>query len=300
MVELPFVFLCLLILPYRHSRELAVVYNLAFTLIKRHIDHSHWRMMNSSHALFDRLLQTLPNGKILNIYIGLHWTAVLAKVDGETRCGLAATVGDEVHHFNTKPDISCAGKLNDLPVRTLANFVYSPSLPEVSLGLATVNALLPRLPHLWQNLHSKEVLARLGVGKTVVMVGHFPYASELRSRVGRLIVLEQNPQEDDLPASAAPEVIPQADVLAITAMTLLNCTFADLMTLRRPGIPTLIVGPTTPLSPVMFEMGATILSGAIVENPESVLRGLTQGANFHQLRPLGVRLVSMTSSPVPI
>jgi uncharacterized protein (DUF4213/DUF364 family) len=82
-------------------------------------------------------------------------------------------------------------------------------------------------------------------------------------------------------------------------MTLLNRTFDALMALRHPDTPTLIVGPTTPLSPVMFEMGATILSGAIVENPESVLRGLMQGANFHQLRQMGVRLVSMISSPIP-
>jgi uncharacterized protein (DUF4213/DUF364 family) len=255
--------------------------------------------MFTSQTLFDRLLPSLPEGEIISIHIGLHWTAVLAEVDGEIRCGLAATVGDEAHHFTTEPDISCAGKLTDLPIRTLANFVYSSSLPEVSIGLATVNALLPRLPHLWQDLHSKEVLARLGAGKTVVMVGHFPFVSELRQRVGKLIVLEKNPLEGDLPASAAPEIIPQADVLAITAMTLLNRTFADLMNLRRPDTPTLIVGPTTPLSPVMFEMGATILSGALVENPESVLRGVMQGANFHQLRPLGVRLVSMTLSPIP-
>jgi hypothetical protein len=162
--------------------------------------------------------------------------------------------------------------------------------------LATVNALLPRLRHLWIDLHSKEILARLGAEKTVVMIGHFPYVPELRSRVGKLLVLEQHPQDaDDLPAETASEVIPQADVLAITAMTLLNHTFDDLIALRRPGIPTMIVGPTTPLSPVLFEMGATILSGSIVENPAAVLRGLSQGANFHQLRQMGVRLVSMTS-----
>lgn len=255
--------------------------------------------MNTSQTLFDRLLPTLPEGKIISIHIGLYWTAVLAEVDGEIRCGLAATVNDESHHYTTEPAIPRAGNLTELSARELAYFVYSPSLPKVSLGLATINALLPRMPDQWVDLHSKEVLARLGAGKTVVMVGHFPYVPELRPRVGKLIVLEQNPQEDDLSASAAPEVIPQADVLAITAMTLLNRTFDNLMALRRPGTPTLIVGPTTPLSPVMFEMGATILSGAIVENPESVLRGLMHGANFHQLRQMGVRLVSMTSSPIP-
>lgn len=245
--------------------------------------------------LFDRLLLDLPDGKLVTVQVGLYWTAVVAEVDGETRCGLAATVGDESHHYTTDPSSPRAGQLTDLPARELANFVHSSSFPEVSIGLAAINALLPRLQQRWVDLHSKEVLARLGSGKTVVMVGHFPYVPELRSRVGKLIVLEQNPQEGDLPASAAPEIIPQADVLAITAMTLLNRTFDDLIALRRPGIPTLIVGPTTPLSPVLFDMGATILSGAVVEKPEAVLRGLSQGANFHQLRQMGVRLVSMTN-----
>ncbi len=251
--------------------------------------------MNTTRTLFDRLLPTLPEGNVVSIHIGLYWTAVLAEVNGEARCGLAATIRDESHHYTTEPSIPRAGHLTDLSTCELANFVHSHRLPEVSLGLATVNALLPRLPHLWVNLHAKDILANLGAGKTVVMVGHFPYVSELRPRVGRLLVLEQNPQEGDLPASAAPEVIPQADVLAITAMTLLNRTFDNLIALRRSGTPTLIVGPTTPLTPVLFEMGATILSGAIVENPESVLRGLTQGANFHQLHQMGVRLISMTA-----
>lgn len=247
-------------------------------------------------TLFSRLLPTLPEGKLLDIHIGLYWTAVLAEVDGQTRCGLAATVGDESHHYTTDPAVARAGHLTDLSARQLAEYVHSPHPPEVSLGLAAVNALLPPRPDLWTDLHSKEVLARLGADRTVVMVGHFPFVPELRPRVGRLLVLEQHPQDElDLPAERAPEIIPQADVLAITAMTLLNRTFDDLIALRRPGAPMVIIGPSTPLTPILFEMGAVILSGAVVERPGPVLRGLREGANFHQLRQMGVRLVSMTA-----
>ncbi len=247
-------------------------------------------------SLFSRLLPTLPEGKILDIHVGLYWTAVLVEVDGQTRCGLAATMGDESHHYTTDPAVSRAGRLTELSARELADYVHSPHPPEISLGLAAVNALIPPRPDLWTNLHSKEVLARLGADKTVVMVGHFPYVPELRPKVGKLLVLEQNPRDaDDLPAERAPEIIPQADVLAITAMTLLNHTFDDLVALRRPNVPMVIVGPTTPLTTLLFEMGAVILSGSVVENPESVLRGLREGANFHQLRQMGVRLVSMTA-----
>lgn len=250
----------------------------------------------NTQSLFDRLLPTLPEGKILDIHIGLYWTAVLTEVNGQTRCGLAATVGDDSHHFTTDPAVARAGHLTELSARELTDYVHSPHPPEVSLGLAAVNALIPPRPDLWADLHSKDVLARLGVDKTVVMVGHFPYVPELRAKVGKLLVLEQNPQDaDDIPAERAPEIIPQADVLAITAMTLLNRTFDDLIALRRPHVPMVIVGPTTPLTSILFEMGAVILSGAVVENPEAVLRGLRQGANFHQLRQMGVRLVSMTT-----
>jgi uncharacterized protein len=252
------------------------------------------------NTLFNQLLSILPEGKLITVQVGLYWNAVVVEVEGETRCGLAATVNDDSHHYTTEPAITGAGRLTDIPARELANFVHSSSLPEISIGMAAINALLPRLPHLWVNLHSKEVLARLGAGRNVALVGHFPYVAELRLRVGNLWVLEQNPQDGDLPASAAAAIIPQADVLAITAMSLLNHTFDDLIALRRPGIPTLIIGPTTPLSPILFETGATILSGAVVEQPETVLRGLSQGANFHQLRQMGVRLVSMTAQPLQI
>lgn len=247
-------------------------------------------------TLLARLLPSLPNGKILEVHIGLYWTAVLVEVDGVIRCGLSATMGKDAHHSTNEPAIPRAGHLTELSARQLAEYIYSPHAPEISIGMAAINALLPPRPDLWVELHSKEVLARLGAGKTVVMVGHFPYVPELRPKVGRLFVLELNPKdEQDLPAEAAPQVIPQADVLAITAMTLLNRTFDELLALRRPGAPMVIVGPSTPLSPLLFEAGAVVLSGAVVENPAAVLRGLKEGANFHQLRHMGVRLVSMTA-----
>lgn len=247
-------------------------------------------------ALFSRLLPTLPDGRVLAVHMGLYWTAVMVEVEGETRCGLAATMTDDAHHETTEPSVARAGHLTELTAHQLAEYVRSSRPPEVSLGLATVNALIPPRPDLWVDLHAKEVLARLGAGRTVVMIGHFPFVSELRLRVGKLLVLELNPKDaEDIPADRAPEIIPQADVLAITAMTLLNRTFDDLIALRRPDVPMVMIGPSTPLTPLLFEMGAVVLAGAIVERPRAVIQALQEGANFHQLHQKGVRLVTMTS-----
>jgi len=56
--------------------------------------------------------------------------------------------------------------------------------------------------------------------------------------MGNLILLEQNPQLDNLITSTAPVVIPLADVLANSDVTLFNRTFNDLIALRSPTIPT--------------------------------------------------------------
>ena len=138
-----------------------------------------------------------------------------------------------------------------------------------------------------------EVIAQHGAGRQVALVGHFPFIPQLRDRVGSLTVLELQPRGEDLPADAASKVIPQADVLAITGTALINHTFEGLMALRHPDALVLILGPSTPLSPLLFDHGVNLLSGSVVEDVDSVLRAVSQGANFRQVRRQGVRLVTM-------
>jgi uncharacterized protein (DUF4213/DUF364 family) len=186
-----------------------------------------------------------------------------------------------------------AGELAQRSARELAVLARSASPMEAALGIATINALLPTCSEQWVSVNAEEVVAQQGMGKRVALVGHFPFVSRLRERVGMLWVLEQQPRADDLPAHAASEVIPQADVLAITGTTLINHTFDALMALRRSEALVLVLGPSTPLSPILFDHGVHILSGAMIEDMDAVMRGVSQGANFRQLHRLGVRLVTM-------
>lgn len=246
-------------------------------------------------TLIDELLKTLLDGRVLTVQVGLYWTAVVVNVDGKVRCGLSATLGDDSHHYTNVPSIAEAGRLTDLPARELAGLARSSRFPETSIGMAAMNALLPPLSGGWKELHGEEVIARFGAGRKVALIGHFPFVDHLRPRVGCLWVLEQKPRAGDLPASLEPEFIPQADVLAITAATLVNHTFEQVMELRRPDALVLLLGATTPLSPLLFKYGVSIISGSRVEDVDSVVRAVAQGANFHQLRRMGVRLVSLAA-----
>lgn len=243
-------------------------------------------------TLIDQMLTDLPDGRVEDVSIGLHWTAAVINVDGERRCGLASTLKND-DHTHGEYDVPEAGRLTARSGLELAAFARSETPILRSIGYAALNALLPRQPARWTDVNASEVIAEHGAGREVAMIGHFPFVGSLRERVGALHVLELNPLPGDLPASAAPDVLPKADVVAITGLTLLNDTFEGLVSLCAPEATVLVLGPTTPLHDALFERGATLISGAIVEDVDAVLRTIRQGANFRQTKKAGVRLVTM-------
>jgi uncharacterized protein (DUF4213/DUF364 family) len=241
--------------------------------------------------LIDDLLDTLPNGRICDVRIGLHWTAVVAEADGIRRCGLASTLIDG--HEHGVVDVPQAGQLETFSALDLARFAQSDRSTMASIGVATINALLPPQPASWTDENAEEMLARHGANRVVALVGHFPFIPRLRPRVGELFVLERNPHEGDVPETAAPEILPQADVVAITGLALINHSLEGLLELCPAHAVVLILGPSTPLSPILFEHGVHKLCGSVVTAVEPVLKVIQQGGNFRQVHRAGVRLVTM-------
>ncbi len=240
-----------------------------------------------------RLVDSLPEGRVENVTMGLFWTAVVVQVSGERRCGLAATLANAEFEHARRPAVRSAGQLEGRSSADLVAGIFSDSYTEAALGLATINALLPPMKNPME-LAAEDYIAQQGSNGCVAVVGRFPFVDRLRDKVEKLWVLELNPCGDDLPASAAPDVLPQADVLAITAMTLINGTFEGLLQLRRPGAKVLVLGPSTPLSPLMFDLGVDVLSGTVVEDVDETLRLVRQGATFRQIRSRGgVRLLTV-------
>ena len=241
--------------------------------------------------VYEELLTTLPDSKALQVCIGLHWTIVVVESDGARQCGLAATlVGDHEHGM---ADVPQAGELESFSTFELARLAISDQPTLRTVGAATINALLPPQPYDSMEVNAAEVIAHHGKDGTVALIGHFPFIPQLRTQVGQLHVLELDPADGELPAEAAPDILPHADVVAMTSMTLLNHTFDDLMALCSEEVSVLLLGPSTPLSPVLFDHGVDILSGSVVTAVEPVLRTIQQAGNFRQVHRAGVRLVTL-------
>lgn len=246
--------------------------------------------------ILNALLNTSLNGNIIQVLIGLHWTAVVVEVKGERRCGLASTLSPP-HHIHGEVDVPEAGRLADMDVPALLELAKSERPLLAGVGVATINALLRPDPERLLDLNAEDVIAAQGAGKKVALIGHFPFVPRLRSRVDTLWVLEQTLQPGDLPASDAPEVLPGAEVVAITGTTLINHTLGKLLAYCSPQTTVILLGPSTPLSPLLFDQkqggGIDILCGSVVFDIDPVLRVVGQGGNFRQVRRAGVQPVTM-------
>jgi len=252
-------------------------------------------------TIIDRLLATVTSGapdlsaRVADVRVGTHWTIVVVEMGepapARLRAGLSSTqVVHDLEHG--RPAVREAGRLIGKPALELAGLARSDSLTERSIGFAAINALLEVDEAACVDVNAEELILRRGASRRVAIIGHFPFVPRVRDAAETCWVLELNPGEGDLPAGRAPEVIPQADVVAITGMTLVNDTFEALAALCRPDAYVLLLGATTPLTPLFFDYGVSAISGTLLTDIPAALAAISQGANFRQIP--GKRLVTMT------
>jgi uncharacterized protein (DUF4213/DUF364 family) len=233
--------------------------------------------------IIDDLISSLSGDNVVReVYTCVFWTAVVSK-----HCGLSSTFRDEHPHHGM---VRGVGNLRNKSALELAEYAKSDNLLEASIGMATINSLIDIDETKCDAENALDVLIEKGEGKRVAVVGHFPWIPKLREVARKLWVLEQRPQAGDLPAEAAEDILPKADVVAITGTSLINHTAENLLNLAK-GSFVVMVGPTSPLSPVIFDWGVDVVSGSKVVEPEKMLRSISEGAIFPQVQ--GVKLLNM-------
>jgi uncharacterized protein (DUF4213/DUF364 family) len=238
--------------------------------------------------IFDDLIPSFKGNDfpIKSVHTCVFWTAVISK-----HCGLSSTFRDEgPSHDRGVRDV---GNLTRKTALELAEYARSDSLLEASIGMAAINSLIDIDESKCIEKNAFEIILEKGTDKNVAIVGHFPWIPKLREKVKNLWVLEQRLREGDLPAKEADHILPQCDVVGITGTSFINHTIEGLLTLCKDAY-VVLIGPTSPLSPILFDYGIDGICGSKVIDAEKVIQSISEGTTFKEVT--GVKLLTLTES----
>jgi uncharacterized protein (DUF4213/DUF364 family) len=213
------------------------------------------------------------------------------------RVGLSMTLSDDrVFEFRVKSAVTNMGEVEKLGLKKILEWTDSLNGIERSFAIASLNSAIDLGGNnRYFTGNALELTARLAENKKVAVVGHFPNMDHIKSVASSFTILEKRPQEGDRKAEDAVEVIPEADVITVTGVTCLNDTLEGLLALKRSDAIFIVLGPTIPLSPVLFDFGVDVIGGAWVEDENEVLSKMAQGGTARHVD--GLRNILFPKNP---
>ncbi len=244
----------------------------------------------------------IPYPLLRRVVIGLGYTAVEVETFAfDPFLGLAYTL-PELIRAPSCSKIEFAGKLTELPLTTLLEWVsYRPSLNKI-IGVATLNALSQHVlaienPHV-KISHSLSEELNLNENSRLIFIGLIkPLIQEMSQITKNIMIIENNPFKSEFstpfPLKRSIQEVNlkdcMVDALICTGTTLLNDTLESLLDSFKNRANTIIVlGPTASMVPdILFDWGVDIVGGICIKNTKETLKIIEQGGGTKLFRSLG-------------
>jgi uncharacterized protein (DUF4213/DUF364 family) len=242
-------------------------------------------------ALLEDLVKSVEHtdAVVREIIVGRQWTLAVTETEGPTGSyGLAASpLAGESTPF------SPADPYRGTKAATLLRLASSRNPMEASIGIATLNSLLTG--GLDAHRFRPRTVPR-ATGKRVVVAGDFPFTDDLRAIAEDLQVIDWIADPSDRPDDQARRLIASADIAVIRGSAILEGTLEPFLELARPCF-TIVYGPSTPLSPILFAYGADQLVGVRVKDLDAAKNCITDSGKEIMKCP-GLETVVLASAQV--
>ncbi len=224
--------------------------------------------------------------EVKDIRIGLAYTGVMLS---ENYGGVACT---PLYEFSGCPSLGFSGILKGKTADKILELALSENPLETAIGISTANAL----SHMLLDLEPEkfptsevDILDLIEPEDSVAMVGYFsPLVPKILKITSKFTVLEkreiENPKVRTLPSEKAREILPESDVIILSASTLANQTFDELLSLRGEAREVILLGPSAPLYPKpFFERGVTAVMGTRILDPWTMLTVVSEAGGTKKL-----------------
>ncbi len=258
----------------------------------------------------ERLGDSLKSITVERAVLGLFFSGVILS-NGQG--GLCFTPIKEMPEAVCCPSSAKAmplsGRLSGRPVTEYLKDIFCDNILRKTLGIAALNALSAGCwaddafdggYELAAGIDAFDEVEIKAGEKAVVVGALIPIIKKLRAAKADFHILEMDPKTLKeyelpyyLPADRAGEVVPGADLLVITGVTLINDTLPDLLALAKPGARVVVTGPTASMLPdAFFKRGVTLLGGILATKPEELLNVIAEGGSgYHFFGKSAERLV---------
>lgn len=229
-----------------------------------------------------------PDAVVEDVIAGPKFIAVTA--DG--RMGLASLLGARPTSEEKRIMARAVGQM----AADIAGYLRSPSPFSISLGLAALNAGNAPDPETisGDGASAEALIARLGRGRQVGVVGQFPFVDRLRAQTAALHLFELRDAPGAVDRSEWEATLVGVEVLALTGTALLTRRMAWFLAQAKQA-EIVVLGPTTPLSRALFRFGADHLCGSVATDPERAREGVRTGDSFRAIKKAGgIRFVHLS------
>ena len=232
--------------------------------------------MELIRRLYGRFSERAKMTRVECLSVGLGYTAVVTDDGG---------IGISYSYFSNKHCCSMHGNYRDYesePAIELLGELESQDPLHRSMALALVNALNYGEAGSFPGDPKDNVLIEtfgIGRGTHVAMVGFFrPLVKQFEQLGAQVEILDDTHGLGDR-GRFYEKLNKWAEVLILTATSILNGTTEDILAAGAPGVKTVMIGPSTPMVADGFRhLPVNMLAGMVPLDKEGVLKAVRHGA----------------------
>ena len=251
-----------------------------------------------------------------DIRIGVFYTGVVLNTG---HAGMSYTPIQEIPEAVCCPrshaKMPVSGKLLNMQIAELMDYALDDNALKAAVGIATINALSAILledeacqykPSAYGNALD---LVKITGEDTVAMVGAFPpFIKRIQEITKKLFVIERNPRVADKgdmieieSEARLGEIIPQANIIVITGVTLVNHTLGPILELAKKATEIVVVGPTASVYPEpLFARGVTVMGGVRIVDAAKMIHLIGEAGSGYDFFENCAEKIVIRNAAIPV
>jgi uncharacterized protein (DUF4213/DUF364 family) len=165
-------------------------------------------------------------------------------------------------------------------------FLDSKETLKRAVGMACLKGLLPKISA-YEDGNAIDRHREFAREHPTVFIGHFAEAETWRSQGNPVDIVELFPRPGDIHWDDSHDVLAKAELVLMTGLTLVNDTFDEVVKRSPRAKYRVVMGPTVPISSVLFDFGVDQIGGTIITDPQKTIRYCSLGGGSIAHAPPG-------------